>query len=251
MKRVFIVVGVVLLAIGGFMGVQYFISGEQPPSADSTNSENNYTIEEIPVNSLEELAPPLGVPVVFDPSIPPDARSILGEKIAATEGRLVQKPENGGDWLELAVFYHSAGDYAKARAVWEFLVVVLPGDTVVLDNLGKLHHYQLKDFPRSEEYFKQSIVVNAASLVPYLELHTLYRYSYKTETTLAVDILRDALEQFPSEFGLYTTLASYYRDLGRVGEARAVLLEGIDSAREAGSVEALENLGNALESLPL
>ena len=250
---------IILFILGGGLGYQYFFLSdngevEQAVERESETSEPSggradYVLEEVPVETIENVQPNLNRVVQFDESLPEDARAILEGRIHDVKERLREDPARGGDWLELGVLYHSTSDFDAAREVWEFLVEVSPEDTTSYDNLAKLYHFQLRDFPKSENYFERSLVVDSNNLNAYLGLHELYRYSYKQETTLASDIIRTAMEIFPNEYRLYITLGSYYRDSGSVEEARTVLIEGLDKARDAGNVDMITALGAEIERL--
>ena len=152
----------------------------------------------------------------------------------------------------MGVLYHGANDFEAVRVVWEFLLKVMSGPktAVLYDNLGKLYKFDLKDFPKSESYFRQSIEVNPDSTTPYFELFELYRYLYKTDTSAAVDIITEAAEAFPNNPDPYVLLGSYYREMKNYDEARAAFTKALDRARELQNVQLVDAIGKEISSLP-
>ncbi len=235
-------IGLIALIAGG----AFFVYTNTQQMQGTQPEDQQYTIEEIPIESVE--APQVRLPVV-DQSLPEEVRSRLIERAEEIQVQLQQNPDEGAWWLELGVIFHSAGDYEGAREIWEFLIRAAPTHTTSYDNLGKLYHYQLKDFEKAESYFTQSLATDAAVLIPYLELHNLYRYSYKTDTTLAADILKTAIAQFPETIELHLTLGAYYRDTGNYTAARQTLETGLEKARDAGTVDLIAQFGQELERI--
>jgi tetratricopeptide (TPR) repeat protein len=189
--------------------------------------------------------------VQFSDSVPASARAYYQSKIDEIVPRLKKDPTRGEDWYDLAIWYHSANDYKAAGEVWEFLVKVNPKDAVAYDNLGKLYHYSLKDYPKSESYFKKSIAINADSLVPYLELFQLYADTYKTETTLAVDTLEETAKKFPQETDPLTMLGQYYRDKKEYVKARDAYTRAMEVAQTYNNIPLINSIGEELARLPV
>ena len=250
----FIVI-IILAAVGVSIYLYFFTQPEQgsvePKDQVNVGTEGNpnYTIEEVPFD-IADIAPSLERNIQFSESIPENVRAQLEEQAASTRASLNEDITRVDEWFTLGIVYHTANDYEGAREVWEFLVQVVPNSSTAYDNLAKLYHFSVPDFPKSESYFEQSLSVDPNNINAYLGLHELYRYSYKQETTLAADTLRDAMKAFPEELGLYTTLGAYYRDVGNISAAREVLLTGLDKARDAGNVSMIAALGAEIERLP-
>lgn len=254
-KKLILFITIIIVAVMALVGVAYVASknlSEQPHTEDTTEVEHgqgNYTIEEVPIN-IEEIAPNPHRSIQFSENIPEAVRVSLNEKAAVSAKILDEDITRADEWFNLGVYYHTANDFEGAKEVWEFLAIVLPENAVVLDNLGKLHHYSLREFTSAEVYFKQSIERDPTSLTPYLELHELYKYSYKTGTTAAVDIINQAINKFPDVIGLYTTLGTYHRDRGEVAQARAAFTTGLNLARDMNDVDLIATFGRELERLP-
>ncbi len=211
---------------------------------------NGYTIEEIPVGELESIMPNLDRAIVFSGDLPEEAKKILRGNRDTLSADLKADATQGAKWLDLAITYHSANDYEGARLIWEFLTKVMPEGTVSYDNLGKLYHFTLRDFPKAESYFKQSIQINPASEIPYLELHQLYKYSYKTTTFAGVDILKQAAKQFPENPDFLILTGLEYRDRGDTANARIWLEKALTLARTKNNVELMGRIGDEIDKLP-
>ena len=254
---IIVVAALVILGIGYLASQNKTDShGDNPADGEGItidlegNGDANYTITQLPDVTIEEIAPDPRRPVQFGESVPQEVRTILAGQAAQLGERLEEDLGRADDWFNLAVIYHNANDYEGAEAVWEFLTKVVPNSATAYDNLGKLHHYSLREFGEAERYFMESIQANPSSVTPYLELHELYKHSFKTNTTAAVDIIEDALEKFPSMIELYTTLGIYHRDRGETAKARAAFTTGLDLARDANNVDLITVFGNELGRLP-
>ena len=177
-------------------------------------------------------------------------RAALRVKVAEAQARLTRVPYDGNAWMDLALRYHSAGDYEGAREVWEFIISMPPPNITALGNLGRLHHFELKQYEKAEQYFKQAIEANPARPEAYYELFDLYRYSYKKDTTAAVDILKEASELFPDDPGIPAGIAIYYRDHAQPGLARTYFEKAVVLARSSGNLELVQSFNSELSNLP-
>lgn len=211
---------------------------------------NGYTIEEIPIESLRDSMPKLDRPIVFSASVPTEVRASLSANRDKLAANLEKDPSSGADWLDLALQYHSANDYEGARLVWEFLIKALPNDTTAYDNLGKLYHFSLKDYAKSESYFKQSLALKSDSTVPYLELYQLYKYSYKTGTTAMLDILKQGAAKFKENPDFSVLLGTEYAARGDTANARTWFEKALNLARAKGDVGLIARIGDELAKLP-
>lgn len=250
-----------LAIVAILLGIAYFSTQQKEGEKEGENTlapfegattTPNYTIEVVPTIDIKSIQPNLDRSIQFSASIPADARVIIEKKVADIVTRLKADPMRADDWFSLAVWYHTANDYEGARDVWLFLLKVTkaPDNAVVYDNLGKLYKFSLKDFPKSESYFKQSIAANPKSITPYIELFELYRDLYKTNTTAAIDILTTASVKFPDNVDPWVLLGQYYRDRGETQKARDAFTKALNLARATNDVARVEAIGAELERLP-
>ncbi|MES2134635.1 MAG: hypothetical protein V4449_00105 [Patescibacteria group bacterium] len=263
----FILGTVLTLAVLG--GIAYFAMRTSPSESlnssltaplDSTTSTTpstavkkpGYTIEIEPSVSLKDIAPSLDRGIHFNASIPVDVQTILNRQYAEVTGRLKTDLSRADDWLDMGVIYHSANDFEGARDIWLFLVQVIsaPESAVVYDNLGKLYKFDIKDFAKSEEYFKKSIQIDSTSITPYIELFELYREPYKANTSAAADILITASKKFPTNPDPFVLLGLYYRDQQDVAKARSYLEKGRDLAKAAGDTNRVKTIQDEIDHLP-
>lgn len=251
---VFVVMG---LLIGGALYLKPILSalkagGGSATATTTASSTAGYTIEIDDAAQIRQIEPDLSRATAYPDSIPASVRAILDGKIAAEKKIVADDPTKVDDWFELGVLYHSADDYAAARDIWVFLTkfVAAPGVAVAYDNLGRLYKFDLKDFPKSESYFKQSMTANPDSVTPYLELAELYEYLYKTDTTAAVDTFKAAGAKFPDNPDPYTLLAQYYRNKADYADAKAAYQEAIKRAQKAGNDQLVLSLTAELNGMP-
>ena len=250
---------IIILAILAAVAYWYFIVSDKGSSEDGTaqnttqsdasSDSQNYTIAQDTFD-IASIAPDVNHPIQFGDSVPQEIRATLEAQAAPIRTRLAADVTRADDWFNLAIIYHNANDYEGAAEIWKFLAQVIPTDTTSRDNLGKVYHFSLPDYPKSESYFNQSLAIDPTDLNAYLGLFELYEYSYKTDTTAAADILNKAITQFPDRLDLVLTLGVYYEDQGNYVKAREVLEVGLDKARDAANVDMVTAFGKELERLP-
>ena len=245
-----VVAGIGLVLAG--LGIGFSSTSTEEGANVYTEASRNYDIDLGVLEGDAAAIPDLTYVVQFGPHVSPAARADMQKKIDDVRGRLRADTARADDWLTLGVLYHGANDFEAVRVVWEFLLKVMSGPktAVLYDNLGKLYKFDLKDFPKSESYFRQSIEVNPDSTTPYFELFELYRYLYKTDTSAAVDIITEAAEAFPNNPDPYVLLGSYYREMKNYDEARAAFTKALDRARELQNVQLVDAIGKEISSLP-
>ena len=113
-----------------------------------------------------------------------------------------------------------AGDYDGAKQALIKAVEIQPGSYLAHANLANLYFRHYQDFVKAEEHYLKAIEPNDPRvIVYYYDLHEIYRYFYKTDTTLAEDILKQGIERYPEETNLMAILAHYYKNMERKEEA--------------------------------
>ena len=190
-------------------------------SEDSGNAD----IKQIPITNTDntEKEPEINYPelsssIVFPDSLPEDAQVIIAGNIATLIDRLEKEKDSFNDWFNLAAQYKIIEDYEGARDIWEFLSISFTGSNTVFNNLGDLYHYNLKDFSKSEETFRKGIENDKNNVQAYIGLHELYKYSYKQETDLVIEVLIEGIENNPISTDLMITLANYYKERGNMSK---------------------------------
>ncbi|MBU1255517.1 tetratricopeptide repeat protein [Patescibacteria group bacterium] len=113
-----------------------------------------------------------------------------------------------------------AGDYDGAKQALIKAIELQPGSYLAHANLANLYFRHYQDFAKAEEHYLKAIEpLDSRVVVYYYDLHEIYRYFYKTDTTLAEDILKQGIERYPAETNLMAILAHYYKSLDRKEEA--------------------------------
>ncbi len=168
-------------------------------------------------------------------SFPADAVQIMRSNINEVVGRLKEDRKDISEWISLAVLLKTIDDYLGAAEIWEFLGRELPTNTVTFANLGSLYHLHLKDYPKSELNFRKAIENNRTNPALYLGLHELYKYSYKTETGLAQDVLKEGLQHITDNTDLLITSARFAHERGEIDQAVVYYTRARDVAEESGN----------------
>jgi len=122
--------------------------------------------------------------------------------------------------IEIGRVKQLAGDYDGAKQALIKAVELQPGSHLAHANLANLYFRHYHDFAKAEEHYLKAIEPNDPRVVVYYyDLHEIYRYFHKTDTTLAEDILKQGIERYPEETNLMAILAHYYKNLDRKEEA--------------------------------
>ncbi|MEI7719617.1 MAG: tetratricopeptide repeat protein [bacterium] len=158
----------------------------------------------IAVSPSGNKAPSLTGPILISASLPQDAQTILKNKEVTLIAQLQKNPTNIDLWLDLGIDRKIGGDYAGAAEAWGYVAKAAPASAsfVAYGNLGSLYMDYLKDYPKAEANFKQAVLLSPHTIDYYRELYTLYKYSYKTNTTAAADILAQGLKANPGNADL-------------------------------------------------
>lgn len=241
-QKIVLFVAALVIIVAAVLGVVYYSPGA-PAAVD-------YPLSAVQEGTYEGVVPSLDREVQFLPTTDEAVRAALRAKVEEDQAKLKQVPYDGNTWMDLALRYHSAGDYQGAKEVWEFVLAAGPINVTALGNLGRLHHFELKEYEKAEQYFNQAIEANPERSEAYYELFDLYRYSYKKDTTAAVDILKKAQPIFPDDYGIPAGLGVYYRERGQTALARAYFEDALSIARTQGDLSAVQSLGSELANLP-
>ncbi|MFC1731275.1 tetratricopeptide repeat protein [candidate division KSB1 bacterium] len=251
---------VIIIVLIGFVG--WYIARDfsltdtdtiEDGSIESLVESGDAEVNEIPVgvdlNIDAVVRPELGRAVVMPERFSSEAIVILLNNIATLTEQLKEDSNSFHSWSDLAAQYKIIDDFEGAKEIWEFLITTAKENVGPYINLGNLYHYQLKDYEKAESAFKDALNINDKLEQAYSGLHELYRYSYKIDTTLAVDILKEGVVAIPDSVDLRMLLASYYTKLGMNDDARAVYEEVLIMANTAGDTNLVTIVEAAIESL--
>jgi tetratricopeptide (TPR) repeat protein len=152
-------------------------------------------------------------------------------------------------WLDLALQYKAAGDIKAAERVWLFLTDAATTQSISAHNLGTLYHLELKEYEKAEKFFYEALRREPNQVVNYLSFHELYRYSYKQDTSRAVDVLLEGIKATGNP-DLYLALGTYYRDTRRdTKKAIEYYLEARDALAKIGNTEAVKGIEEEIRRL--
>jgi len=233
---------IVLIGLIGWYIVEDLKTDSPKPSEEQMNQEQQeeVVIQEESSGTIQTPVadiphPLLNREVMIPENFPEEAAVAVRENIETLTAQITENPNLFQSWMNLAAQYKIINDFEGAAEVWEYLNKVAPQNTLARVNLGNLYHYDLKEYAKSESAFKAALAVEEDTPQAYLGLHELYRYSYKTDTANAKDILNEAMEALPENVDVVMALASYYKDLGRTSEAVGAYQEARTRAEKLGN----------------
>ena len=202
------------------------------------------------ITDTSVVAPKVSRKLVFPDYMPRDFRKQITAAVDTLADNIEKDPTDINNWLDLALQYKQINDIEGAREVWVYLTKAAPKHALSFYNLGYLHHISLKEYPMAEEYFTQAIAIDPSQELYYLGFHELYRYSYKKDTTKAVDTLKQGMRALPDSINLTLTLASYYRD-EKQDKKSAVqyFTQARDMAKKTGNTDLVKNLDAQIAAL--
>lgn len=248
-KRYLLIIGAVVgLAVLAALG--WFVY-QRTHTGYTMNDNGGTTLTTGGMHVMSDKQPSLDRNVSYQASLPADAKTLLVAKIASTTAALKKNPADYGSWLNLALDYKMAGDYTAARDVWEYLSEAAPTQSVSYLDLGNLYALYLKDYPKAEQNYKLAIKINPRDETAYLGLHDMYQYSYKTDTSAAVDILTQGMDTLgsPKNIDLVIALAQYYKEHGDTAKAKEYFQQARGEALDLKNTQLVTNLSNELNSL--
>lgn len=188
--------------------------------------------------------------VTIPDSFSEEARSLTLQHIETTRALIRSNPKNAEAWLDLAILYKTANDIDGAVKIWEYLIETTTNPTAV-QNLANTYHLDLKEYEKSEEYYRKILELEPKNVSAYIGFHELYRYSYKQDTNAAVDILRNGLEKVGEQekINIFLALGSYYRETNDRESAISAYQDARDIARESGNTTLVRQINTELSAL--
>lgn len=235
---------VVLILLGGLAywalerGVIYFGEGEAFPRFS--------------LAALTNPFPDLDRRITYPEGFPEELKEGYEQKRAELVAKIEEDPSDIASWFNLALNFRMVNDHEGAVRIWEYLVSQNPKEAVSLHNLGEYYFHTAKDYEKAEEYYERSIAANSGLTVNYTDLHEMYRYVYKQDTTAAADILVRGIANLKASEAivLQITLGRYYRDVQNDAEnARTYLSAARDAAQARGDRSLASELQREIDAL--
>ena len=134
--------------------------------------------------------------MTFAPTLSPELIAQLKTQEKANISLIKKAPTNADAWLQLAVDYKIAGDYAGAEAIWIYLTKAAPTSFVAFANLGDLYTNYLKDNTKAEANYKIAIKLQPDYIDNYRNL--FYLYLSENNSAAAADIVAQGLKANPN-----------------------------------------------------
>lgn len=196
-------------------------------------------------------APSLDAELSISADLPEDVRTLVVASVEKLKSELREDSTKVAAWLDLAIRYKTAGDFDGAVEIWEYLAAQYPTDPVPPHNLGEYYFHTVKDYPRAEQQYLTAITIAPEFSINYLDLHDMYRYVYKQDTTAAADILKEALIKIDGSqsIDVLLALARYYESKGDIESARANYTLARDVAKKLKNAPLVERIEVELKRL--
>jgi len=200
-------------------------------------------------NTPDIPVPNLDRPLILLVSMSEEAESILRGNVNILIDDLKKDSSQADKWLDLGIQRKIAGDYEGASDAWEYAAALQPLSSIPFFNLGDLYHYYLKDFPRAEENFRQSIANDPSFIQAYRSLHEMYALSYTEKADLADDILLEGLQKNENHTDLLILLGKYYKGMGETENAQKYYEMALTEAEKTGDTALADLIRQEIDSL--
>jgi tetratricopeptide (TPR) repeat protein len=203
---------VVLLVVGVvFLKTRHGAPSPSTPMATSTNQVATTTYDlgngitaTGPAGAHVELAPTqktipqpnLNHQVTYSAALSPEVLALVKTKIASTTSALKKDPTKGNMWLQLAVYYKTAGDFTAAENVWIYMTKVSPTSPIAFQDLGDLYQNFLKNYTKAEANYLTAVKLDPHNIDLYRDLYWLYK-NQLNEPAKANAIIAQGLKSNP------------------------------------------------------
>lgn len=200
-----------------------------------TTPNGSYTIEQLP--DTKPKMPVIVRALPFTGTFTADQKAAIQATANVLEKKLEQNPADSASWLSLGAVRKIAGDYTGAQMVWEYVAALAPNNTASLSNLADLNANFLKNYSVAARYYKKVITLDPTDTGAYRDLFTLYTTSYTTGANSPDSILKQGIAANPNAVDLEVLLARYYKQIGRVADAKSEYAAAIANANAQGNTK--------------
>jgi tetratricopeptide (TPR) repeat protein len=180
----------------------------------------------------------------FQPAEGLDSESfekVINELIMKKEVVLVD-PKNPTAWHDFAALKQFLNDHQGAADAWEMSYKLQPYNFRTALNLATTYQYFIKDFEKSEYYYKKVLELQPGMTSAFEGLMDLYRYNLKNENDKYEPLVLQAIEGDPANTaGYYSNLVSFYMSKENLDEDKAIKywkeVNNLDSAKALAILE--------------
>lgn len=235
MKNLSITLSVLAVSIVAVLGIRYVIpkfnlpDNANPGGIATTTDKVATTTEDVNsggerTESADALLRSAALKIIDRPisvkiDISDSLRQLATQKIKEASDMIRSNYDYANQWYDLGAYRRMIGDYVGADEAWSFVSRIRPDDSISLHNLGSLY-YDLKNYPKAEQYFLASIDKNSKNVDAYIQLAAIYTYNDLSKTSLVEPLLLRGIAANPSESNLMITLGKYYQAKGNLDAAR-------------------------------
>lgn len=174
--------------------------------------------------------------LIIDRSKFAPAQGLSAEQFEAEIKRLEERKENvlqnPGDaqaWFDFGYSKEFLNDHEGAVASWEKSFELQTLNFVTAANLANTYQYFLKNYERSEFYYRKALEIRPGYTPAYQGLSDLYRFNWKEKSDLLEPLMFEAIRNDPENANAYTAnLVEFFMQKNDVAKAReylALLLE--------------------------
>jgi hypothetical protein len=170
----------------------------------------NYTITPIPVTGqMPQGEPDLNATVHFgtDPSLSPDIRATVEQKVSAAQAILKSNPTDVNTWINLGIYQKMGGDYTATIASWTYAGKLSPTNYISFGDLGDLYAYFLHDTTTAEKYYTEAIANGPTQAYLYIQLAEIY-HDIDHNSAHALTTINQGLTKIPNDPSLLSYKAS-------------------------------------------
>lgn len=215
---------------------------------ETTNPGEPYKIEVVPMGNTASSSqngsiagltlPSLDQPIVAKYALPDPVFKAIENDITVTEARLKKDPNSQQNWIALAVYWKTLGDFDTAASILTFVTKGWPNDPVAYNNLGDLYQSYLKEYPLAEKNYLKVVALVPGFVQVYENLSDLYLTQYTEKSENALPILLKGFANNPKSADLAVYIARYYKGKNDAADAAAYYSRAFAIAKAAGDASA-------------
>lgn len=143
--------------------------------------------------------------------------------------KVLENPQDAQAWFEFGYSKEFLNDHEGAVLAWEKSFALQPLNFVTAANLANTYQYFLKNYERSEFYYRKTLEIRSGYTPAYQGLSDLYRFNWQEKSDLFEPLMFEAIKNDPENANAYTAnLVDFFarkNDIAKAREYLALLLE--------------------------